>query len=97
MESDHEQPSSFPNESLRQTVLKIEGITCEGCATAVSETIRNIPGITDVQIDFQSGQVNVRSPACCTFPKNAVLSAVEKAGLNGRLVEVEAGNSVIDN
>ncbi|WP_153559298.1 mercuric transporter MerT family protein [Roseimaritima sediminicola] len=79
------QASNAPNESLRQTVLNIEGMTCEGCAVGVSEAIRSVPGITSVYVDFQSGRASVQSPACCTFPKNAVLSAVEKAGFKGEV------------
>lgn len=83
------QANNAPNESLRQTVLNIKGMTCEGCATGVSEAIRNIPGITAVQIDFKEGRANVQSPACCTFPKDAVLSAVEKAGFKGEVNDEE--------
>ena len=77
--------SSLPNELLRQTVLEIDGMTCEGCATAVSETIRSVPGITGVHVDFQSGRANVESPSCCTFPEDAVLSALEKAGFRAEI------------
>ncbi|HAH45757.1 MAG TPA: hypothetical protein DCM07_13060, partial [Planctomycetaceae bacterium] len=87
---DDKQASNAPNESLRQTVVNIEGMTCEGCATAVSETLRNLPGITAVQVDFKAGRAKVQSPACCTFPKNAVLSAVEKAGFKGEVDEDES-------
>lgn len=85
IESDDEQPSRFSNEAPLQTVLNIEGMTCEGCATGVSEAIRSVPGITGVHVDFQSSRAKVQSPACCSFPKDAVLSAVEKAGFKGEV------------
>jgi len=56
------QASNAPNESLRQTILNIEGMTCEGCAVGVSEAIRSISGITSVHVDFQSGRASVQSP-----------------------------------
>lgn len=82
---DDKQASNAPNESLRQTVVNIKGMTCEGCAKAVSETIRNVPGINGVQVDFKAGQANIQSPACCTFPKDAVLSAIKKVGFKGEV------------
>ncbi len=54
------QTSNAPNESLRQTVVNIEGMTCEGCATTVSETLRNLPGITAVQVDLNPDYSSVR-------------------------------------
>tara|TARA_R110002126_G_scaffold236476_1_gene380063 strand:- start:56 stop:1600 length:1545 start_codon:yes stop_codon:yes gene_type:complete len=78
-----------PNEPFLQTVLKIDGMTCEGCATGVSEAIRSVPGITDVHVDFESGRANIQSPACCTFPKDTVLSAVEKSGFHGKVIVEE--------
>lgn len=93
IESNDELPSSFPNEALLKTVLKIEGMTCEGCAAGASQAIRNVPGITSVQVDFKSGRANIQSPACCTFPKDAVLDAVEKAGFNGVVNEEQSSSS----
>lgn len=87
LETNDQEFSSFPNESLHQTVVNIEGMTCEGCATAVSEVIESVPGIARVHVDFKSGQARVQSPACCMFPKEAVLSAVEKAGFKGQVNE----------
>ena len=77
-------------QSVRHSVLKIDGMTCEGCATGVSDAILGVPGITGVQVDFKAGQASLQSPACCTFPKDAVLSAVEYAGFKGEVIEDDA-------
>ncbi len=73
-------------ESLIQTVFKIDGMTCEGCAAGVSDSIRSVPGITGVRVDFQSRQAFVQSPACCQLPKDDILSSLKKAGFGGRVV-----------
>ncbi|MBN73846.1 MAG: Mercuric transport protein MerT [Gimesia sp.] len=89
IDGDDEQSSNIPNEFFLQTVLNIEGMTCEECAKRVSEMIHSVPGITDVHVDFESGRANVQSPACCAFPKEAVLSAVEKSGFHGKVIVEE--------
>lgn len=80
-----EQASKAPNESIRQTVLKIDGMTCEGCATAVEETLRNVLGISSVQVDYKTGRATIQSPACCKFPTEDVLSAVDRAGFQAEV------------
>ena len=74
-------------EPLLQTVFKIDGMTCEGYAAGVSDSIRSVPGITGVRVDFKLGQAFVQSPACCRLPKADVLSALKKAGFDGEVVE----------
>ena len=93
LQTNDQPPSSFPSDSLRQTVLNIEGMTCEGCAAGVSEAIRSVPGIIRVHVDFQSGRANIQSPACCTFPGEAVRSALEKAGFKGSVNAEETSDS----
>lgn len=80
-------------EPLRQTVLKIDGMTCEGCATALSGTIQSLPGIAKVQVDFKSGEATIHTPACCSFPKEAVLTAVQESGFKGQVVEQKSSSS----
>lgn len=74
-------------EPLLQTIFKVDGMTCEGCAAGVSDSIRSVPGITGVRVDFKLGQAFVQSPACCRLPKADVLSALKKAGFDGKVVE----------
>ena len=83
---------STSDQPLSQTVFQIEGMTCEGCADEVSEAIGSVPGVTDVKVDFRLGRTTVRSPACCTLPTDAILSAVKKAGFDGVLIKNEKGS-----
>ncbi|MBI1246863.1 hypothetical protein GC197_03335, partial [bacterium] len=75
----------FATEAVVQSAFKIDGMTCEGCAAAVSESLRSVPNVTGVTVDFKSGRALVQHPACCQLPKDAVLSAIEKAGFKGSL------------
>ena len=56
----------------------VEGMTCEHCVRAVREEISTIEGVSEVDVDLASGQVDVKSEA--PIPLETVRSAVEEAG-----------------
>lgn len=60
-------------------VLRVEGMTCAGCARHVTEALRNVPGVVEVAVgSWQTGQaVVVAAPA---VREESLLAAVEKAG-----------------
>lgn len=39
--------------------LKVSGMTCGHCVSAVSNAVRAVPGTEDVRVDLASGQVVV--------------------------------------
>lgn len=43
--------------------LQVTGMTCSHCVRAVSDAVRAVPGVTDVQVDLDSGLVQVAGPA----------------------------------
>jgi copper chaperone len=55
--------------------LKVEGMTCQGCVTAVTNAIdRAVPGVT-VEVDLEAGLVKVNAPQ-----REPVADAIEDAG-----------------
>ncbi|MEU4779701.1 heavy-metal-associated domain-containing protein [Micromonospora sp. NPDC023633] len=54
------------------------GMTCSHCVNSVSTEIRQIPGVTDVQVDVASGAVTVTSDR--PLDDAAVAAAVDEAG-----------------
>ncbi|RZU53191.1 copper chaperone CopZ [Krasilnikovia cinnamomea] len=56
----------------------VAGMTCSHCVNSVSSEIKQIPGVTEVQVDLASGAVTVTS----NEPVNdaAVAAAVDEAG-----------------
>ncbi len=70
------------SENVRETVVNIDGSTCEGCATAVVEALRRVPSISSAHVDHKSGRATIQSPACCRFPTPEVLSAISSAGFH---------------
>ena len=56
----------------------VTGMTCAHCVTSVGAEIRQIPGVTDVQVDLGSGAVTVVSGQ--PLDDAAVAVAVDEAG-----------------
>lgn len=59
-------------------VIKVSGMTCEHCATAVRTEISSLQGVTDVNVDVASGEVRILAEP---VPDDAALrAAVDAAG-----------------
>jgi len=56
----------------------VKGMTCRHCAAAVTEEISELSGVTDVDVDVESGRVIVRSDT--PLDTIAVAAAVTEAG-----------------
>ncbi len=61
---------------VRQTVLTISGMTCGGCASAVTRILSRVPGVATVEVEFASGRATIRGAASSA----ALIAAVEAAG-----------------
>jgi len=60
------------------TEYPVSGMTCEHCVGAVTRSVSQLPGVTDVTVDLQSGLVRVTSAG--PLDDEAVASAVDNAG-----------------
>ena len=56
----------------------VSGMTCGHCVSSVSEEVGELPGVTDVQVELESGLLTVTSDA--PVGTDAVRGAVEEAG-----------------
>ena len=63
---------------MTSTEYTVRGMTCGHCASAVTEEVTRIPGVTDVDVDVAAGRVTVRSTGPVT--DEAVAAAVDEAG-----------------
>jgi copper chaperone CopZ len=76
------------NSSLvRTTTFSVERMTCEGCAALVEKTIKEVPGVLSVQVDYDRKRAVVSTEACCPAPVEPIVQALEKAGYRGEVVE----------
>lgn len=56
----------------------VTGMTCGHCVNSVSSEINQIPGVTDVKVDLNSGTVIVSSDQ--PIEDTAIAAAVDEAG-----------------
>lgn len=55
----------------------VEGMMCGHCVMSVTEELEQVPGVTGVDIDLDSGRVAVRGDG---FSDKAIREAVHEAG-----------------
>ncbi|MGP4015128.1 heavy-metal-associated domain-containing protein [Saccharopolyspora sp. 5N708] len=56
----------------------VSGMTCGHCAKSVTEELSDLPGVNDVQVAVESGQVSVTSDQ--ELSRDAVSTAITEAG-----------------
>lgn len=63
-------------------VLRVEGMTCDGCARHVTEVLKSTTGVQDAQVgNWRAGQATVRTDA--DVSNDDIVKAVTKAGYRG--------------
>ena len=63
---------------MTTTTYQVSGMTCGHCMQAVTNEVKKIKGVTDVDIDLESGSVRVSSDA--PVDEAAFRAAVDEAG-----------------
>ena len=56
----------------------VTGMTCGHCVSSVTEEVGGLPGVSDVQVELETGRVTVTSDA--PVGEDQVRAAVEEAG-----------------
>jgi copper chaperone len=62
---------------MSTTTYQVTGMTCGHCVQAVTTEVSAIDGVTDVQVDLESGRVDVTGE---NVTDEAVRAAVDEAG-----------------
>lgn len=69
-----------------QITLRVEGMTCDGCARHVTEALKNVSGVEEARVpSWQAGRATVLAEA--KVADEALLRAVEAAGCRAVVVE----------
>lgn len=55
----------------------VQGMTCDHCRASVSEEVGEVAGVESVEVDLESGRLEVRGPG---VSEEQVKAAVEEAG-----------------
>jgi len=64
---------------MQTTTLKLQGMSCAACASAIEKAIRTLPGIEEVTVSFAADQATVVFDAR-TLDMSAIQAAVDRAG-----------------
>lgn len=60
---------------MSQIELNITGMTCGHCQAGVTKALKSVPGVTDAQVDLQTGKAVVEGHA---QPQQLVEAVVEE-------------------
>ncbi|MCB1960966.1 MAG: heavy-metal-associated domain-containing protein [Rhodocyclaceae bacterium] len=64
---------------MDEVVIKVAGMSCQGCVKGVTAALAGVPGVSDAAVDLAAAQARVRfDPARVTV--EALRQAVEAAG-----------------
>jgi uncharacterized membrane protein YraQ (UPF0718 family)/copper chaperone CopZ len=62
-------------------VLKVEGMSCQGCVKTITNAVKPLPGVRDVKIDLATKIVDIDMDDPQSFEKTeAIIEEIEKAG-----------------
>jgi Cu+-exporting ATPase len=80
-----------PSSGLQQIHLRVSGMTCSACSTAVETTLTNLPGVRKASVALTTEEALVQFDNCITSVQ-IIMEAVEDAGF-----EVEQKKEVSSN
>lgn len=63
---------------MQTTTYTVTGMTCSHCVASVTEEVSDVPGVSDVEVDLDSGRLNVTGPE--PVDPQLVAAAVAEAG-----------------
>lgn len=70
-----------PEDTMTQTTLKIDGMTCGHCVSSVTEELREVDGVTDVEVILSAGGTSTATVTTSAPVDPAILTqAVVEAG-----------------
>jgi len=61
-----------------QTTIKVLGMTCGHCVSAVTMELSLLPTVTEVSVDLESGQVTISSDS--SLEQAQLATAIDEAG-----------------
>lgn len=67
----------------------VEGMTCSACVSHVENTVRKVPGVTDVSVNLMTKEMFVTSE---TILDKKIFASVKKAGY----LALDAGDAILD-
>ncbi|WP_020500649.1 MULTISPECIES: heavy-metal-associated domain-containing protein [Sciscionella] len=63
---------------MSEQTITVTGMSCQHCVNAVTEEVTEIPGVTGVEVNLETGAVTVTSEA--PVADSALAAAIDEAG-----------------
>jgi copper chaperone CopZ len=73
--------ATTPTDGGGQVTLMVEGMTCGGCARAVENAIREVPGVQNATVDLEAKRARIEGTG---LDSARLVEAVEDAGFTAR-------------
>ncbi len=65
--------------------LTAKGMSCEGCAAAVRKALRRVPGVVEIEVDYNRSEVTVKALPGSGVKPERLIEAVQSAGFTAAL------------
>ena len=75
--------------TMNQSVFEIDGMTCEGCATTVAQTIKQVPGVLAIDVNYEERTATVGVQPGEKIPTESIKEALRTAGYSAKSVDTE--------
>ncbi len=60
---------------MKETIIKVEGMSCQHCVKAVTGALQALPGVAEAKVDLEAGT------AAVTYDENKVSPEAMKAAI----------------
>jgi copper chaperone CopZ len=64
----------------RTLVIPVSGMSCEGCATTIRESLEKLPGVRDVAVSVEKAEARLTVDGWSETTRENVEDAIEAAG-----------------
>ncbi|MEI6493298.1 MAG: cation-translocating P-type ATPase [Verrucomicrobiota bacterium] len=75
---------------MATSILKIQGMTCQGCARKVREALQRVQGVRSAEVDLGNGRVLVRAAGDLPIDVSALIQAVRAVGFGASAADPAA-------
>lgn len=82
MTDQHRRPASRSNDG--RITLSVSGMDCPSCASKVEKALAQVPGVTDLQLDFAQQALSFKQGAAAAT--SAAVAALRQLGYGVELV-----------
>lgn len=79
--------TAFTGDVIRSVTLEVQGMNCAACPITVKKALKNVPGVSEVKVDYKSGIAEVDYDPNKTGPDD-LAKAVAAAGYPATAREV---------